>query len=107
MAKFYGPVGFAITEETAPGVWNPTITERNYVGDVVRNNRRWNTSNSVNGDVDINNQISILADPFAFDNFHNMRYVKYMGAVWQITSVEVQYPRLTLNVGGVYNGEQT
>ena len=32
-----------------------------------------------------------------------MRYVEFMGAKWKISSVEVQYPRLILTVGGVYN----
>lgn len=107
MAKFYGPVGFAKDEERAPGVWVSPIEERNYTGDIIRNNRRFNISNSVNGEIDVNNQISILADPYALENFHNIKYVKFMGAAWQVTSVEMQYPRLTLNVGGVYNGEQT
>jgi hypothetical protein len=32
-----------------------------------------------------------------------MLYVEFMGTKWKITNVEVQYPRLILSVGGVYN----
>ena len=108
MAKFYGPVGYAETVETSPGVWTEQITIRNYSGELVRNTSRWSTSSdSTNDDLNINNQISIVADPFAYQKFHNMKYIEYMGVKWKITSVEVQRPRLILTIGGVYNGQQT
>lgn len=104
MAKFYGKIGYAETVETAPGVWQEQITERDYFGDLNRNTRTTQASNQLNDNINISNEISILADPFANQNFHLMRYVEYMGAKWKITNVEVQYPRLILTVGGVYNG---
>lgn len=107
MAKFYGPVGYAEPVETTPGIWEDQITERNYSGDVVRNTSRWSTSSdSTNDDLNISNQISIVADPFAYQKFHLMKYVEYMGTKWKITSVEVKYPRLILSIGGIYNGKQ-
>lgn len=39
MAKFYGPVGYAETVETAPGVYVEKITERMYFGDLTRINK--------------------------------------------------------------------
>lgn len=108
MAKFFGPVGYAETIETSPGVWMDQITERNYSGDIERNTSRWSTSSdSTNDDLNISNQISIIADPFAYQNFHSMKYIEFMGTRWKITSVEVKYPRLILTIGGVYNGQQT
>ena len=104
MAKFYGVIGYAETVETSPGVWSETITERNYFGDVVRNNRKLQSSDQLNDNINIANEFSIVADPFANQNFHSMRYVEYMGTKWKITDVTVQYPRLILTVGGVYNG---
>lgn len=106
MAKFYGKIGFAETVETTPGVWVEQITERSYYGDLIRNTRRLESSGNLNDDINIANEISILADPFANQHFHAMRYVELMGALWKISSVEVKYPRLILTVGGVYNGEQ-
>lgn len=103
MAKFYGQIGFAVTTETSPGIWKETIVERPYYGDVVRNSRRLTSSETINGDIDINNEISIVSDPYANENFHSMRYVRFMGALWKITSATVAYPRITLNLGGVYN----
>jgi len=41
MAKYYGVIGYAIQKETAPGVWEDTIIEKNYRGDVILNQQRW------------------------------------------------------------------
>ncbi len=105
MAKFYGAIGFAESSETVPGVWQDTITERNYYGYITRNTKRWQTSDKVNDDLTINNEISILADMFAFGNFHLMKYVNWNGVYWKITNIEIERPRLRLTLGGVYNGE--
>lgn len=104
MAKFYGKIGFADTVETAPGVWTEQIVERNYFGDIIRNTRRLQSSDQLNDDINISNEFSIVADPYANNNFHSMSYIEFMGAKWKITNVEDRYPRLILTVGGVYNG---
>ena len=104
MPKFCGNIGYAISKETTPGVWIEDIVERQYFGDVYRNTRKLQSGNQVNDSIDISNEISILSDPFANENFHSMRYVTYMGAKWKVSRVEVRYPRLILTVGGLYNG---
>ena len=103
MAKFYGKVGYADTSETAPGVWTEVITEREYYGDVLRISRRLQSTDQLNDDIIIDNEFSIISDPFAQQNFHTMRYIEWMGVKWKITKVNVQSPRLILSVGGVYN----
>lgn len=104
MAKWFGKIGYADTVETKPGVWKEQITERNYYGDITRNTRRLQTSNQVNDDINISNEISVVSDPYANENFHAMKWIEFMGTKWKISSVEVQYPRLILTIGGVYNG---
>lgn len=104
MAKFYGAIGYASTVETKPGVWEEQITERMYCSDLIRNTRRLESSGNLNDNVNVSNEVSIVADPYANENFHSMRYVKFMGTAWKITSVKVRYPRLILSVGGEYNG---
>lgn len=103
MAKFYGMIGYAETAETSPDVWDEQLTERPYYGDLLRNSRRFQSTEHLNDDLVIANEISIVADPFANQNFHRMRYIVYIGTKWKITNVEVQYPRLILTIGGVYN----
>lgn len=106
MAKFYGEIGYAKIVETEPGVWEEQIVKRNYYGDIIRNARSLQASDNVNDNINISNEISIVADPYANENFHSMRYVYFMGAKWKITSVEVKYPRLILSIGGLYNNVQ-
>lgn len=107
MAKFYGVIGFAATVETDPGIWEEQITERGYSGDLIRNLRRLESSSSVNDNVNITNEISIVADPYAEQNMYAMRYVVFKGSKWKISSVDVNYPRLILTIGGLYNAEQS
>lgn len=104
MSKWYGEIGFAEAYEIN-GVVKDRIIKRNYIGDVTRNNRRWQDSGKVNDDLTISNQISIVADPYALNSFHTIKYVTFMGTKWKVNSVDVQFPRLVLEVGGVYNGE--
>ena len=106
MAKWFGAIGFAETVETSPGVWQEQITEANYYGDVMRDSRTLQTTDQLNDNVNIANKISIVADPFANQHFHNMRYATYMGAKWKVSTVEVQHPRLILTIGGLYNAKQ-
>lgn len=104
MAKFCGKIGYAETRETTPGVWTEEIVERKAYGDLIRNTRRLQSSGNLNDNVTISNELSIVADPYAYQNFHAMRYAEFMGTKWKITSVDVQYPRLILILGDVYNG---
>ena len=106
MAKFFGNIGYATQVETAPGVWEDSIVERQYFGDLNRNMKQNQSSDTLNDNIMVSNEISILADPFANENFHLMRYVEFMGTKWIISSVEVQYPRLRLTIGGVYHEPQ-
>jgi len=105
MARYYGRIGWAETAETAPGVWEEVITERKYYGDVIRNSRRWENGESLNDNLIVSNSISILADEYAYTHLANIRYVEWMGSLWKPSSVEVQRPRIILQIGGVYNGD--
>lgn len=106
MAKWFGVIGFAETVETKPGVCEERITERKYYGDVIRNTRRLQSTDKLNDNIDISNEISIVADPFTSNHIYAMRYVEYMGARWKVSTVDAsQRPRLTLSIGGLYNGK--
>lgn len=102
MAKWFGKIGYAETEEISPGVWEEQIVEREYYGDLVRNTRRLQTADKINDDIIVSNELSIVSDPYANQNFHAIRYVEFMGSKWKVSSVEVSYPRLILTLGGLY-----
>lgn len=104
MAKYFGKIGFAETVQTRPGIWQEQITEREYYGDVNRNSRRLQSTDQINDNINVSNEISIIADPYANENFHAIRYVEFMGAKWKASYVEVRFPRLVLTLGGLYNG---
>ena len=74
MAKFYGPIGYAETKETRPGVFQEIITERNYAGDVLRKARRLESGETINDNISVNNSLSIIADPYAYQHFFAIRY---------------------------------
>lgn len=106
MARFFGKVGFEQTVETRKGVFKEQIIDREYIGDYMRNatsHNSQNNSDSVNDDVTISNQISIMADPFIYENFKAIKYIEVFGHKWKVSSVEVQYPRLIIVTGGLYN----
>ncbi len=103
MAKFYGKIGYIKTVEIEPGVWQEQSIERDYYGDIIRNTSRYQQSANINDNIDLNNTFSIISDPFASENFQHMRYIVYMDTKWKISNVEVQYPRLLISTGGVYN----
>ena len=105
MAKWYGKVGYVITEKIGPGKWDEIPTEKTYYGDVLRMSYlNQMQSNSGNADLRINRQISIVADQFAYDNIGRIRYVEFMGTNWSVTSADPQRPRIILTLGGEYNG---
>lgn len=107
MARYYGKVGFiGETTETSPGIWEELLEARPYYGDVVRNVRRTDGGTQVNATVSVANQISVVADAFAFDHIYAIRYVEWGSTSWEVTSVEVEHPRLVLTLGGVYTGNK-
>lgn len=108
MAKYYGTVGYVMTVEDPPesGIWAEKTIERHYYGDTIEWTSKYSAAvDSTNDNIDITNQISIVADAFAYQNFQYIKYVEYMGAKWKVSTVKVQRPRLILSTGGVYNGK--
>lgn len=105
--KWCGVIGYVEKMvETSPGVYTDKITERKYCGEVRRPAHSYQSNETLNDDINVTNEISIVADPFAKKYSHLMKYVEFMGAMWKITKIDYNHPRLILTVGGVYNGKQ-
>lgn len=105
--RFHGPVGFEETVNAGHGVFVPKIVERTYYGDVIRwSSRRIAETQQQNDDIRMNNSISIVADAYASKNYHQIKYVVWDGVKWNVTSVTVGRPRLTLELGDVYSVQE-
>lgn len=107
MARFSGKIGYVEQRESSPGIWTEEVVERQYYGDLNRHSRRWSPSDGVNDNLVFSQEISIVADPYLYDNFHNMRYVKFRGIKWKINSFEINYPRVRITTGEEYHGDET
>lgn len=103
MAKFAGKIGFSETVETSPGIWTSEIIEKNYVGDVLNTSLRYKKETQINDNITLSKRISIIADIFVNNNLHSIKYVTYLNTKWLITEIDIQYPRVILTLGGVYN----
>lgn len=107
MARFHGEVGYAsdtVEEPADSGKFVEVMVEYPYFGDAPRNIRNLIPGEKVNEDLNLSNTISIMADQYAFEHFEKIKYVRWNGRLWTVTTVEVQRPRLILSFGGVYNG---
>jgi hypothetical protein len=104
MSRYYGNIGFVIQTEVSPSVYMPSIVEKPYKGEILKVTVNYNNETKVNDDISLNNSLSIIADKFAYDNIGYMKYVTWMNNKWKITSFSVDYPNITLYMGGLYNG---
>ena len=104
MAKSQIKIGFVTTVETSPGIWDEQIQEKVYYADVTRRYVKQIYNTTINANVDISNTLSIVANPEILTNLQSIRYVSWMGQRWSIGSIEVNYPRLILGIGGIWNG---
>lgn len=103
--KFFGKIGYFVgSMETRPGIFEELVEEYDYFGDVTRDTRSLEDREKANFDISVQNSIGIVADAYANEHFYDMRYVRWSGALWVISEVEVRRPRLILRLGGVYNG---
>lgn len=104
MAKWYGNIGFSQTIETEPGLWEEKVVEKSYFGDLMSNRWKRQGTSEVNDDINIGNQISVVADPYVLNHVSSIVWIEFQGEKWKVTDVEVLYPRLIINFGGIHNG---
>lgn len=104
MAKFYGVIGYVVQKESAPGVWEDVVTEKNYRGTIILNQQRWQGSDQVNDNLNLDNSISVISDEYANKNIGAMKYIVWGAVKWKIQSISINRPRIIIQIGGVYNG---
>ena len=104
MARFYGNIGYGTPGQIVNGVWSDNITELPYMGDILSETRNLTPADQVNDNIQLSQRISVVADAFALQNFHQIKYVEWAGVLWTVVSAAVEHPRLILSLGGVWNG---
>lgn len=105
MVRYFDKIGYEPEGTLVDGVYTADIIERDHYGEVLRATRNLIQADKVNDDISLSNRVSIVADAFALENFAFIKYAMWNGARWTVTSVDVEPPRLILNLGGVYNGK--
>lgn len=105
MAKFTGLVGYVTQEEKVPGVWSPVSNPKTMKGDIIRQSSNNQNGDKVNDDITLGHRVSLIGDAYAFNNYFSLKWIELNGHKWEITSVELQRPRLIVTVGGLWNGE--
>lgn len=104
--KWYGVIGFREEVEEEPGIFVPKVIPKQFYGDVIRDSWSEKQLEKINADLHISNKLSVVADQYLQNNFHKIAYVEFCGAKWTVSGVEVNYPRLLLDLGPLYLGEE-
>lgn len=102
--RYYGAIGFSkSTIEVCPGVWDEVVEEKKYSMTITKDFVSYSDVNEINSDININNQVSIIADVYAQRFAHKIKYVELNGIKWKVKSFDIKRPRLVLYIGGLYN----
>lgn len=105
MAKFAGLVTYVSQVESRPGIWTDQTVSRLMRGDMLRASASSQNGDKVNSDITLNHRVSLVADDFALNEYYNIKHITINNREWEVTSVEVQHPRLIVSVGGLWNGD--
>lgn len=103
MAKFAGLVGYVTQVETVPGVHTIVENPRPMKGDIIRQSSNIQNDDKVNSDIALNHRVSLIGDAYAFGNYFSIRWIQVDGHKWEVSSVEIQRPRIIVSLGGLWN----
>lgn len=105
MARFHDKVGFLTGQDNQEtGKYEQSAVERPYYGRILEHTRRWDSTDHLNDDLTVANQIAITANDYAFKHMSSIAYVHWMHGYWKVASIRVKGPEIILTLGGVWNG---
>lgn len=104
--KYHGKIGFwRGNEKIKPGVFIPSIVEKDYYGDVLEQRRKFQSaSDKQNDDLTLSSQISVISDLYMQQYWPSIRYLIWNGVKWKVVDADLRHPRIILTLGGVYDG---
>lgn len=91
-----------MTRETEEGVWLEDRVEIPVKGTIRSLYVRNDNNSSVNSNLRLTNEVSILLDSKIQTHLEALKYVIWKGSKWEVQSIGVNYPRLTIHLGGLY-----
>lgn len=91
-----------MTSETEEGVWLEDKIEIPIKGTIRSLYVRNDNNSSVNANLRLTNEVSILLNSKIQMYLETLKYVVWKGSKWEVQSIGVNYPRLTINLGGLY-----
>lgn len=104
MARVSITIGYNQGEtETSPGVWKPTIVEKEHQAMVLSDEEKRDFSDAASGELSINHRVSV-AVPDHFSQAVKMVYVVLYGTKWSVKSFKYIRPRVTISLGEEYHG---
>lgn len=111
MSRWYGSIGFSTQveadPENHPSVYEQKVIEKKYYGEMNKKVRQWISDNQINNDIRISNTLTIYSDPYMTLHYGDILYITWLGKKWKVESADyANYPKITLQIGGIYN-EQT
>lgn len=107
--RYCGLIGYFVEDEISPGVWVKHYVWRKYYGDILNINLTVQAnSESINDKIRIKHEISIVADPYASNNYEKIVCAEFKanksndGPLWKVESVRFQLPRLILSLSNEF-----
>lgn len=105
MARYHDKVGFIVHDDNQlTGKVTVRAVERPYYGRILEHTRRWESTEHLNDDLTVANQIAIIANDYAFEHLSAIAYAHWMHGYWKVTSIRIKGPEIILTLGGVWNG---
>lgn len=107
MSKWSGDIGFESNQHEDPigsGIFVSGIVDKHYKGDLTYESSKNLAGSGANDNLRLNQKLSIVADPYAYQNYTQIKYAKILSTRWKVESVELARPRLYLTLGGIWNG---
>lgn len=102
--KWSGYIGYAVEKETATDIIEYSITKFKAKGNMKQITKRTQSSEGVVDGISLNNELELIASPFINKILYSIKYVDFMNVPWKVTNVRVNYPKIFLTLGDVYNG---
>lgn len=104
MARFSGVIGYGLSQEIEPGVYDYSIVKRPYFGDINNISIQNDDRSTIVGNIQLRSEISIVADQYLIENASHIKFVQHLGSYWSVSEIRLQHPRIVLRLGEVYNG---